>query len=120
MTIGFVGVKFSTAITIESTEICHNIGSGLQLYHFSYEQQSQLLVTLLNVIASSNSLPSFPNNGSSTISAYFVTRLVLNNVSITNNNMTGLSVYRTAVVVNGTSVFHNNTGIDGGGHGHVW
>ena len=115
MTIGFVGVKFSTAIIIESTEICHNIGSGLQLYHLSYEQQSQLLVTLLNVIAGNNSIPSFPNNGSRTISAYFVTRLVLNNVSITNNNMTGLSVYRTAVVVNGTSVFHNNTGIDGGG-----
>ena len=29
--------------------------------------------------------------------------------------MTGLQVYRTAIVVKGTSVFHNNTGIDGGG-----
>ena len=38
-------------------------------------------------------------------------------MSITNNNMTGLSVYRTTVVVNSnsSSVFYNNTGIDGGG-----
>ena len=37
-------------------------------------------------------------------------------MSITNNNnMAGLTVYHTAVVVNGTLVFHNNTGIDGGG-----
>ena len=44
-----------------------------------------------------------------------VTSLVLNNVSITNNNMTGLRACRIAVVINGTSVFDNNTGIDGGG-----
>ena len=29
--------------------------------------------------------------------------------------MTGLTVYHTAVVANGTLIFHNNTGIDGGG-----
>ena len=29
--------------------------------------------------------------------------------------MTGLYALQTALVVNGTSVFHNNTGIDGGG-----
>ena len=40
---------------------------------------------------------------------------MLHNVSITNNTMTGLAVYHTAVVVNGTVIFHNNTGIDGGG-----
>ena len=36
-----------------------------------------------------------------------------NNVSITNNNMTGLAVHASSS--EGTSVFYNNTGIDGGG-----
>ena len=49
------------------------------------------------------------------IHAEFVTALVLNNVTITNNNSTGLFVYHTTVVVNGTLIFNNNTGIDGGG-----
>ena len=39
--------------------------------------------------------------------AVFVTTLVIKNLSITNNDMVGLAVYHTAVVVNGTSVFHN-------------
>ena len=35
--------------------------------------------------------------------------------SLTTIYMTGLYAHQTTVLVNGTSVFHNNTGIDGGG-----
>ena len=118
MRLAIIGVTFTSSIIIQSTEICHNTGSGVEIFLLSYEQQTQLLVNLTNVIASNNSQPIAHSNDGSitfTIRAAFVTSLVLNNVSITNNNMTGLSVYRTAVVVDGTSVFHNNTGIDGGG-----
>ena len=118
----FSGMNFISTITIESVEICNNIGAGIQLWlTVPDEKRIQMLVTLSNVIANNNSLPIYLNNGdtvsyeASIVAAIFVTSLVLNNVSITNNNMTGLFVYRTAVVVNGTSVFHNNTGIDGGG-----
>ena len=34
---------------------------------------------------------------------------------LTTTIMTGLYALQTALVVNGTSIFHNNTGIDGGG-----
>ena len=116
MRLGIVGVIFTSKIMMQSTEICHNIKSGVEVFLLSYEQQTQLLVTLTNVIASNNGQKSNDNSIIRYIlRAAFVTSLVLNNVSITNNNMTGLSVYRTAVVVYGTSVFHNNTGIDGGG-----
>ena len=104
---------------IESVEICNNIGAGIQFrLTVSNEQQSQMLVTLSNVIANNNGLPVY--NGAipyeaSIVGAILVTTLVLNNVSFTNNTMTGIFAYRTGVVVNGTSVFHNNTGIDGGG-----
>ena len=113
MIFGLLAVTFTSKITIESTEICDNIGSGVLFYLLSNQQQVQLVVTLSNVIAENNSHPS--NNDSYTIKADIVTALVLHNVSITNNNMTGLRVYRTAIEVNGTSIFHNNTGIDGGG-----
>ena len=116
MRLAIVGVTFTSKIIVQSTEICHNIESGVEVFLLSYEQQTQLLVTLKNVIANNNGQKSNDNSIIRYIlRAAFVTSLVLNNVSITNNNMTGLSVYRTAVVVNGTSVFHNNTGIDGGG-----
>ena len=110
---GLLDVTFTSKITIESTEICNNIASGVLFYLLSNQQQVQLLITLSNVIAKNNSHPS--NSNSYTIRTDTVTALELNNVSITNNNMTGLRVYRTAIVVKGTSVFHNNTGIDGGG-----
>ena len=113
MIFGLLAVSFTSKITIESTEISNNIGSGVIFYLFTKEQQVQLLVTLSNVIAKNNSHSS--NSNSYIIKANIVTALELNNVSITNNNMTGLQVYRTAIVVKGTSVFHNNTGIDGGG-----
>ena len=114
VSITVIGVKFTTTIIIQSTEICHSIGwIGLNLNFFSYEYQSQVFVILENFIANNNSSPY--REVKAAVYAVYVTRLVLNNVSITNNTMTGLSVYHTAVVVNGTSVFHNNTGIDGGG-----
>ena len=114
MKLGIVGVTFTSKIIMQSTEICHNIESGVEVFLLSYEQQSRLLVTLTNVIASNNGQKS-NDTSAAILRATFVTSLVLNNVSITNNNMTGLRLYRTAVVVNGTSVFHNNTGTDGGG-----
>ena len=114
--IDLIGVKFITRIIIQSTEICHNIGMyGLDLNLFSYGYQSQFFVTLENFLANNNSWPYHSSEIRSAISAVFVTTLVLKNVSVTNNNMTGLAVYHTAVVVNGTVVFCNNTGIDGGG-----
>ena len=116
VSINLIGVKFTTRILIQSTEICHNIGwFGLNLDLFSYEYKSQLFVILENVIANNNSWPYHGDIIRSALTAVFVTTLVLKNVSITNNNMAGLAVYHTAVVVHGTSVFHNNTGIDGGG-----
>ena len=113
MLFGLLAVAFTSSITIQSTEICNNIGTGVLFYLLSKEQQVQLLVTLSNVIVKNNS-PS--NSHSNTIHAEFVTTLVLHNVSITNNNMTGIRVYLTAIVVNGTTLIHNNTAhIDGGG-----
>ena len=82
---------------------------------FSYEYHSQFFVTLENFTANNNSWPYFGDRIRSAIQAIYVTSLALKNVSITNNNMAGLTVYHTAVVVNDTLVFHNNTGIDGGG-----
>ena len=114
------GGEFTSTVVIESTEISHNIGAGISFLGTA-SISSQQNITLSNVTANNNSRSAFLNNvdtiiyEASTIGAFFVTSLVLNNVSITNNNMTGLFVYRTAVVVIGTSVFHNNTGIDGGG-----
>ena len=112
--IGFDGIKFLSTVTIKSTEMLHNIGFGLQLYLSFHHHQSQLLVTLLNVIISNNSCPS-NSIIKSTLRARNIDRLELNNVRISNNNMTGLFAYHTAITVKGTSVFHNNTGIDGGG-----
>ena len=115
MSVYLMGVKFTTKIKIQATEMSHNIIglSGLEIDLFSNQYQSQCFVTLENFIAKNNSL--FYCNKPSTIFINFVTTLVLKQVSITNNNMTGLTAYHTAIVVNGTSVFHNNTGIDGGG-----
>ena len=115
--INVIGVKFTTKILIQASEICHNIGwFGLKLNLFSYEYHSQFFVTLENFTANNNSWPYFGDRIRSAIQAIYVTSLALKNVSITNNNnMAGLTVYHTAVVVNGTLVFHNNTGIDGGG-----
>ena len=121
--IHFIGTDFSPRVKIYSTEISHNTGlSGIVLVSYTYHQ-SQFYVTLQNVIVNNNTYLSnlqSPENGlnqSSAVQAEFVTALVLNNVSITNNNMTGLTLYNSAVILNSnsTSIVHNNTGIDGGG-----
>ena len=48
VSINVLGVKFTTRIIIQSTEMCHNIGVfGLELNLFSYQYQSQFFVALL-------------------------------------------------------------------------
>ena len=114
----FQSINYSVIITIKSTEISHNIFGQNALYVASYTYQDQVKIVLQNVTVNNNScnsirkllLGSLPP---STVCAEFVT-LVLNNVSITNNNATGLLAYRTVISVS-TSAFHNNTGTDGGG-----
>ena len=125
--IGFVfqGINYPVRIMIESTEISHNVVTQSALYIVTYAYQSQVLTFLQNVTINNNSCSWSQNdfNNKSTsqqpsaVHAEFVSGLVLNNVSITNNNATGLLAYRTVIFVNSnsTSVFHNNTGIDGGG-----
>ena len=114
--INLIDVKFTTSILIQSTDISHNIGSGLKLFLFSYQYKSLFFVTIEKFSANSNTWPYHSSHMHSVIHTVFVTNLILNNVSITNNNnMTGLTVYHTAVVANGTLIFQNNTGIDGGG-----
>ena len=58
VSINLIGVKFTTRITIQLIEICHNIGQfGLDLNLFSYEYQIQSFVTLENSIANNNTWP---------------------------------------------------------------
>ena len=117
----FQGINYPVRIMIESTEISHNVVTQSALQISSYAYQSQVQIVLQNVTINNNSCNwsqnDFNSNSEqpSAVRAEFVTSLVLNNVSITNNNATGLLAYRTAVVINGTSVFDNNTGINGGG-----
>ena len=117
----FQGINYPVKIMIESTEISHNVVPQSVLQILSYAYQSQVQIVLQNVTIDNNSCNwsqnDFISNSEqpSAVRAEGVTSLVLNNVSITNNNMTGLLAYRIAVVINGTSVFDNNTGIDGGG-----
>ena len=117
VSINLVGVKFITNVTIRSTEICHNIGFGLKINLFSYQYSSNFIVTLENFYVTNNSWPYDISDIQPTVYAVFVGIFELRNVSITNNiNMTGLAAYHSNIVVNGTVVFHNNTGIiDGGG-----
>ena len=121
VTFGFNSVKFVTRISIKSSEVSHNIASfGLEMDLFSNELQSQLHVELSNVTAYNNSqsITSFYDVRTirSVIHGVSITRLILQNVSISNNNnLTGLCVYHSTLILNGISVFHNNTGIDGGG-----
>ena len=117
----FQGINYPVRIMIESTEISHNVVTQSSLQISSYTYQSQVQIVLQNVTINNNSCSwsqnDFNSNSKqlSAVRAEFVSGLVLNNVSITNNSMTGLLAYRTAVVINGTSVFDNNTGINGGG-----
>ena len=118
----FQGINDPVTIMIESTEFSDNIFAQNVLNIASYAYQDQVKVVLQNVTFNNNSNMMLPINTTinslliSTVCAEFVT-LVLNNVSITNNNATGLLAYRSVIMINSnsTSVFHNNTGIDGGG-----
>ena len=131
----FQGINHPVNITIRSTEFSHNMitnymhndpltRSASMLHFSSYAYQEQVRIVLQNVTISNNSFSWSKNHISyyaslqhpSAVHAEFV-NLVLNNVKIINNNATGLLCYRTVVLVNSnsTSVFHNNTGIDGGG-----
>ena len=116
--IKFNSINYSMAIMIKSTEISHNIFGQNALYVASYTYQDLVKIVLQNVILNNNSCNSIQNLllsslPPSTVCTEFVT-LVLNNVSITNNNATGLLAYRTVIFAS-TSVFHNNTSTDGGG-----
>ena len=123
--IGFVfeGINYPVRIMIESTEISHNVVYLSALYLLTYAYQSQVHVVLQNVTINNNTCSWSQNDYKSTsqqpsaVRAEYVSSLLLNNVSITNNNATGLLAYRTVILVNSNSasVFHNNTGIDGGG-----
>ena len=117
VSINLVGVKFITKVTILSTEICHNIGFGLKINLFSYQYSSKFFVALENFAVTNNSWPYEIGDIQPSVYAVFVAIFELRNVSISNNsNMTGLAAYHSNIVMNGTVVFHNNTGItDGGG-----
>ena len=52
--INVIGVKFTTSILIQSTDISHNIGFGLYLFLFSYQYKSLFFVTIGNFTADSN------------------------------------------------------------------
>ena len=130
----FQGINHPVNITIRSTEFSHNMvtsykhidpltRSASMLHFSSYAYQEQVRIFLQNVTINNNSFSWSKNDikntsllQASAMHAEFV-NLVLNNVKIINNNATGLLCYSTVVLVNSnsTSVFHNNTGIDGGG-----
>ena len=130
----FQGINHPVNITIRSTEFSHNMitnyihndpftRSASMLHFSSYAYQEQVRIVLQNVTINNNSVSWSKNYNENTfflqpsaVHAEFV-ELVLNNVKIINNKATGLLCYHTVVLVNSnsTSVFHNNTGIDGGG-----
>ena len=120
----FQGINYPVRIKIESTEISHNVVSQSALYIASYAYQDNVHIVLHNVSVNNNSCSWSQDNSNknssvlqpSAVHAEFVS-LVLNNVNITNSNATGLLAYRTLILINSnsTSIFHNNTGIDGGG-----
>ena len=116
------GINYPVKIKIESTEISHNVVTQNALYIGSYAYQDKVNIVLHNVTVNNNSCgwTNYDNNSTflqpSAVRTEFV-NLVLNKVNITNNNGTGLLAYRTVILINSnsTSIFHNNTGIDGGG-----
>ena len=116
----FKGLKQLPSIRIESTDILNNqvFLSVFNVLSFAY-QRPQLHVSLVDVTISNNSLTEQGDSfyRPSALRAFSVNTLTLNNVSIANNNMTGLLVFETAVVIknNTTTIFHNNTGVDVGG-----
>ena len=126
----FQGINHPVNITIKSTEFSHNmfnftdsVARKSMLRFLSYTYQEQVQIVLQNVTINNNSFSWLKNDIKNTslqqlsaVHAEFV-ELVLNNVNIINNNATGLLCYSTVILINSdsTSVFYNNTGIDGGG-----
>ena len=124
---GTIGIEFEdisnlVTIIIDSTEISHNVVAQSVLYILSHAYEDKVVIVLQNVTINNNSCSwiSHVNNSTflqpSAVRTEFVT-LILNNVNIINNNATGLLAYRTVILIisDSTSIFHNNTGIDGGG-----
>ena len=93
----------------------HNVGTPrLEFNLFINEYQRQFLLHFRIIIGKNNSCLHLDSEVIPlTIYANFAATLVLKNVSITNNIVAGLTAYRTALVVNGTSIFQNNIGTDG-------
>ena len=114
-----IGFENFLLVRIESTEISYNECAGLgPLFISSLSYQRQVDVSLTNVTISNNIqlIPTILDNNAA-VRAEFAS-LVLNNVRIFNNKMTGLSVYHSNVIVrsNSRSDFHNNSArTDGGG-----
>ena len=120
----FINIQYSPTIKIQSTEISNNVDYFSELCISLSAYQGSLFGNISNVTVKNNSciyqLPKAqtPNfRKPFAIYAYFVTTLRLKNVTIADNNMTGLAVYRTNIRVSGgsASLIHNNTGVDGGG-----
>ena len=120
--IEFEDINYPVTIIINSTEISHNIVTQNVLFILSHAYKDKAVIVLQNVTINNNSCSwaIYDNNITflqpAAVHTEFVS-LVLNNVTITNNNATGLLAYRTVISVNSnsTSIFHNNSGIDGGG-----
>ena len=114
--IDFQGINDPVTIIFESTEFSDNIFvlNVLRVVSFAYQDRVNLVLQNVTFNNNSNMIPIYSTLPISTVCVEFVT-LVLNNVSITNNNATGLVAHRTVIMINSTSIFHNNTGTDGGG-----
>ena len=105
---------------MQSIEVCHNIGFDIMLYFelLSFQYQGNFFVTLENVIAINNTNNSeviICMTSRSVVYANGIDNLMLSNVSIINNRMSGIILHTTKLLLNGTLVLLNNTGIDGGG-----
>ena len=113
-----IGFENFLLVRIESTEISNNEGARLVLFISSLSYQRLVDVSLTNVTINKNGqLNPRSFNILAAVRAEFAS-LVLNNVRIFNNKMTGLSVYHSNVIVrsNSRSDFHNNSArTDGGG-----
>ena len=110
------GITLSRRIIMQSIEVCHNIGFDIMLYFelLSFQYQGNFFVTLENVIAINNTNNSVVTSPA-VVYANGIDNLMLSNVSIINNRMSGIILYATKLLLNGTLVLRNNTGIDGGG-----
>ena len=81
----------------------------------TFQYRGNFFVTLENVIAINNTNNSEVTSPPAVVYANGIDNLMLSNVSIINNRMSGIILYTTKLLLNGTLVLRNNTGIDGGG-----